>query len=126
MSILGKIDVTKQVIEHLRASLPRFKRFFDTHYDLVTKQSLVPSYGSDGQAKFPAKTKIVPKNVTIEDKIKYYYMDIEEFKESSEYGALLYGFLECLSEPREIYNISIEADENITKVIFNKNVKING
>lgn len=72
------INLTKQVIESLCRQSPELKLFFDTHFELIEKQSLSPKI-SKGKPTFPTKTVLVPKKLTFEEKLRYYEKDINKW-----------------------------------------------
>jgi len=77
-----QLNITKQVIELLCRQSPEFKLFFDTHFDLIQKQSLTPQV-SKGKPSFPVKSVIIPKKLTFEEKMRYYERDVNKWNKST-------------------------------------------
>ena len=67
------VDVTRQVVEQLR-HFPELALFFDTHFIIKDKVSIVPVFTREGMI-FPKYSVISRRNITFIDKIKYYILD---------------------------------------------------
>ncbi|MHA1290490.1 MAG: hypothetical protein ACTSPB_24165 [Candidatus Thorarchaeota archaeon] len=67
------VDVTRQVVEQLRR-FPELALFFDTHFIVKDKVSIVPVFTREGMT-FPKYSVIARRNITFIDKIKYYILD---------------------------------------------------
>ena len=67
------VDVTRQVVEQLRR-LPELALFFDTHFIVKDKVSIVPVFTREGMT-FPKYSVIARRNVRFIDKIRYYIRD---------------------------------------------------
>jgi len=78
------MNITEHVINSLCAQSPLFKRFFDTHFEIIRKQSLVPKI-TDGKPTFPTKTAMHHKDITFEEKLRYYEQDINEWNREQKY-----------------------------------------
>jgi len=67
------IDITREVIEQLRR-FPELALFFDTHFEIRDKVSIVPVFTKDG-IYFPKYSVIARRKVRLLDKIKFYIED---------------------------------------------------
>ena len=67
------IDITREVIEQLRR-FPELALFFDTHFEITDKVSIVPVFTKDG-IYFPKYSVIARRKVRLLDKIKFYIED---------------------------------------------------
>jgi len=78
------MNLTKQVIEILVRSSPRFRLFLDHHFEIRKNLSLVPQIRR-GKASFPVKYSLIPKDKTLEEKLRYYQEDIELWRKEVQY-----------------------------------------
>ena len=76
-----KIQIDPLILTQMCLSSKEIELFFDVHFDLIQEQSLAPDYSS-GQPRFPIYSYLVLKDLTKEDKVKYYAEDFKMFKES--------------------------------------------
>jgi len=67
------IDITREVINQLRR-FPDLALFFDTHFVIKDKVSIVPVFTKDG-IYFPRYSVIARRRVTVLDKIRFYIRD---------------------------------------------------
>ena len=67
------VDATRQVVEQLR-HFPELALFFDTHFVVKDKVSIVPVFTREGMT-FPKYSVIARRKVTFIDKIRYYIRD---------------------------------------------------
>jgi len=72
------MDITKQVVEQLKASNPHIELFFDSHFELISEETLIPKF-VENKIEFPTKHLLRPKKLTIKEKIAYYLKDLELF-----------------------------------------------
>ena len=68
-----EVDVTRQVIEQLKC-FPELALFFDTHFMLKDRVSIVPVFTREGIV-FPRYSVIARRKVTFLDKIRFYIRD---------------------------------------------------
>jgi acetone carboxylase gamma subunit len=71
-------NITKLVIETLCKKSKDFNRFFEYHFLLQDKKSLIPKIVR-GKPVFKEETFLVQKKLTFEEKLRYYEEDINEF-----------------------------------------------
>jgi len=86
------INITKQVIESLCRQSKEFKLFFESHFKIKTKQSIVPRI-SDDDVSFPVEMFIIPKKLTLDEKMKYYENDVNQWNRVIKELPLMYIML---------------------------------
>lgn len=72
------MDITEMVINKLKKANLHIALFFDTHFELVTEESLVPKF-VENKIQFPTKSVLRSKDLTVKEKIAYYLEDLELF-----------------------------------------------
>ena len=69
-------DIMLIFLSKLKEADERIKLFFDSHFEEITKSSLVPIHRKD-TIEFPTKTYLIPKKLSLKDKVEYYTKDLE-------------------------------------------------
>jgi len=62
-------------LKRLLAEFPGLYLYFEQHFDIRQKPSLLPNFGPGGEVSFPLIFEITEKDLNAVDKIVYYALD---------------------------------------------------